>query len=647
MQPLTLSTFIIESLLFTLVVYFYFYLPGAWILNKLRLTPLGPERIVIPLTTGMLLFTLASYGASWMGALPLVFVPIIAIAIVSIKNRSTYPSIDTKHNTELAIVAILAIFWSLPKTITGIWGNTIFTQGDDLLHLAYSNELKAHFPPDNPGFAGVPLLGYHFFSDFLIAVTSTLSGISVESLYFHYFPILISLGVGFGVYSLIVVWTKRKSAGLWGVFLALFGGSFGFILRLQGHSNASLTSVFGIDQPSSALLNAPFAISLLLLTLALLFLVHYSRDGQTGWLYLLALVTGLSPMFKIYAGILLFGGFTALTFVECIRKKFMGLVPFILSIILALTTYGVFSGSGNYLIFLPLWETHKVLTDSLPWFGFEEKYYTYTTLSVTRKLIEIEAIGLALFIFGNLGTRLIGILVHAVSWFARQKYPSLFAVVTACMIITSLLIPLLFIQSVKVFEIIQLSWYYPFLTALVAAFGLSLIRQKVLIVLIIILTLPSTYEIYMRYVISPKERRDITSFTQYEFLGSHGTYNDTVLELPSMDTELTNDQLRLWFQKSSPHIPAYANKRSYASSMQIDFPNMDIEARLAFIEEVLRLASPSGQLRTDASNMETLGALLRKNKIKYLYAPDRFAVFDSSRDIRLVFDSRWFIYEVQ
>lgn len=32
--------------------------------------------------------------------------------------------------------------------------------------MALINELKANFPPDNPGFAGVPLKGYHFFYNF-------------------------------------------------------------------------------------------------------------------------------------------------------------------------------------------------------------------------------------------------------------------------------------------------------------------------------------------------------------------------------------------------------------------------------------------------------------------------------------------------
>ena len=206
------------------------------------------------------------------------------------------------------------------------------------------------------------------------------------------------------------------------------------------------------------------------------------------------------------------------------------------------------------------------------------------------------------------------------------------------MIVTSLLIPLLFIQSVKVFEIIQMSWYYPFLASLVAAFGLSLIKQKVLIVLIIFLTLPSTYEIYTHYVTPPKTRGNVADFPEYQFLRSRGMYDNTVLELPSRTPDLTRDKLLIWFNHSSPHMAAYANKRSYASTMQIDFPNMDIEGRIAILQEVLRLASASASV--------PLGELLVKNNIKYLYTPDEYPGLESQK-IKLVYRGSRYIYEVQ
>src|SRR4030042_2662773 len=427
MHPLYLGNGIVETVLFFFVVLVYFYLPGKWILSKLHLTLLTPESIVLPIATGILIFSLATYITSWVHALPIALIPLLAIAAAEVKKLKPCFSLDKNHSLPFLVVTILAILFSLPVTLSGVWGNTVSYGSDDIYHLSYIHELKAHFPPENPGFAGVPLKGYHFFADFLIANVSTLSGISDESLFFHYLPLLVALCIGFGVYSLLFIWTKRKDAGVWGVFLAMFGGSFGFMLRLQGHPTASLPSVFGIDQPSSALLNWPFALSLVFVVSALLLLYHYLHDRKIGWLYVLALFIGLTPVFKIYAGIVLFSGFTFFCTIECLRKRYRVIGPFLVAMATALATYGVFAGRGNYLIFFPLWEPHKVLTDSLPWYGYEEKHYTYTKLGVIRGIFEIEAYGLFLYIFGNLGTRLFGMLIGGFAWLKRHKPPSLFA----------------------------------------------------------------------------------------------------------------------------------------------------------------------------------------------------------------------------
>jgi hypothetical protein len=461
---------------------------------------------------------------------------------------------------------------------------------DDTLHLAYIRELSSHFPPDNPGFAGVSLKGYHFFLDFLISAVSRLSTIPIPSLYFHYVPLLVSFGIAFGLYTLVVAWTKRREAGLWAVFLGLFGGSFGYILKLQGHPEVSLMSVLGMDQSATAILNPPFAFSLLLIVSALILTFYYSKTNKIGWLYLFALVVGISPMFKIYAGIILFSGFCILTTIELFHRRFVVLLPFFLAIGLALATYGVFSGPGNYLIFVPLWSPHSMLIANLPWYGFEEKFYTYTKLGVIRGLIEIETYGLVLFIFGNLGTRLFGVLIHGITWIFKRNALSLFAWTLSTMIATSIVIPLFFIQSVKVFDIIQLAFYFPFLCAIVGAYGLAQIHNKVipkllqwlLVCSIILATLPSAYETFSLYVLTPKIRTPLSDFQPFQYLQKHGAYDDTVLELPPPSFINSKENLIKWYHGSSAKFSAFGNKRSYFNSTEIDFPNLDIEGRANF-----------------------------------------------------------------
>ena len=78
--------------------------------------------------------------------------------------------------------------------------------------------------------------------------------------------------------------------------------------------------------------------------------------------------------------------------------------------ILFATTYGILRDPSSVLIFAPFWAPHSVLIDNMPWYGYAEKMYTYTKLSVIKGIIETELYSWYVFFFGNLGTRLIGLL---------------------------------------------------------------------------------------------------------------------------------------------------------------------------------------------------------------------------------------------
>lgn len=661
MQPLTLSNFLLETILFFLVLIFYFYLPGRFILAKLKLIDTSPIPLVLPTFIGVIAFTILAYITSWLQSPQLALIPIALIAW-SFRKQLISVHLDKKHRIPLLITAILAILFSLPRTLGGIWDNTFSLVMDDTLHLAYIHELFAHFPPDHPGFAGTKLMGYHFFLDFLTATISKLSTIQIPSLHFHYLPLLVSLGFAYGVYSLVYLWTNRRDTALWGVFLALFGGSFGFILRLQGHTDISLATVLGIDQPASAILNAPYAFSLMLITAALTCMHLYTQEESAkgrsssgrGWLFLAAILTGVAPIFKVYAGIVLFTGLSYLTGIEILKKNTRVIWPFLLSVLVALSTYGVFAGGGNYLIYLPLWAPHRMLEWNLPWYGFREKYETYTRLGVTRGILEIEIYGLFLFIFGNLGTRLIGLLVHMGSWMKRRSMPSLFAQTLLSMAVVSMLLPLFFIQSVKVFEMIQLTFYFPFFAALAGAVGLAKISsihthkliRFLLIGIIILCTLPSAYETFSSYVLVPRTRTPISDLKEYTYLATRSTYDDTIFELPPRTLENSIKAISHWHRSSSARFAAYANKRSFYNSTEIDFPNLDIEGRAKFLVEVRRLLHEGKTNKEQFANLQMLAKILKEQKIVYIYSPYRLELLETFAMDPVFTDGSIYIYKI-
>src|SRR3990167_9586372 len=303
----------LEIILFIIIIVVCFYLPGKFLLRKLKLTLGSPEDIFLPFVLGIMLFTLISYIFSWL-KLEIIILPLfLIISFVVFKSKKWLPNdIDKRQLIPLSIVLSFSIIFSLSMLTSGVYGDTIKYGRDDLWHLALINELKNNFPPDNPGFAGVSLRGYHFFYNFILAKVSNIFFISPLSLYFHFFPLFIALLCGLGVYSLMYVWSKRVAITLWAVFLTQFGGSFAFILKLRGHENLSLDSAFGIQQPSTALINPPFAISIVIVVAVLFALYKYFSTQKKGWLIPIILCIGLVTMFKVYAGIILLGSFLLL-----------------------------------------------------------------------------------------------------------------------------------------------------------------------------------------------------------------------------------------------------------------------------------------------------------------------------------------------
>lgn len=644
-------------LLFPFVILLVFWLPGCFILNKLRLKLSSPEPFALPTVVGLLAFTLTAYILSWLHAVILLLPILLFIAYAAIRQKLWKLTIEKQHRFPLLIVLLLSVTFSLPMLVTGIGDTTAIYRTDDIIHLGYINELIHHFPPDNPGVAGVPLRGYHFFSDFIIASVHKLTGLSATFLYFHGIPIFTAFVWGLGTYSFLFLWKKQISTALWGVVLVLFGGSFAWWLALNGHPEISLRSTFGIDQPSSALLNPPYALSVAIIIGALTVAHEYLRTSKTAWLILLGLFVGLTPMFKVYAGMLLAVGFGYIALTDLLKKRFAVLWVIPLVALLVLTTYGKFAGSGAYLLWAPLWAPHKVLIDSMPWYGYEEKLYTFGKFGMWWRIIQVELYGIFLFVIGNLGTRVLGIAVLALLWLKNRKVPSRFTMALYIMMATALSIPLFFLQSIKVFEIIQMGWYYPLFAAILGAAGIAWLVHhtpttvgKILVTLIILVaTLPSTYEnfYHLVYPMPHKIKTYVKTdpyFQTMAILARDPDYDATVLELPVKETPSTHVGVLSWYRVTLPYPATLGNKRSFFHSQNIDFPNVPLEKRATFIGDILTLERMSGREATFAATLANVNEALSSEDIRYIIT--QFPLSNLTPIIKLFASPPYYLYHL-
>lgn len=647
-----------EFIVFLLAIYFYFYIPGKYILSYSKQPLVYPTNIFLSIITGVIFFTLAVYILSWLHVPFLIFLLIFIVVYLSYKkNLLVFPKIPKEHRKASIFTLMLAGVFSLQMILNGNFNNSIYYFGDDMAHLGYISELRFAFPPQHPGFAGVPLKGYHFFYDFLIANISRASFLSPFSLYFHFMPLFVAFGWAFGSYALLSLWTKKISAAMWGVFFVLFGSSFGYILFFQHHPGISLRSDLGINQPETALLNAPYSFSVVILLATILFMHLYLKKRDKILLFILAVIVGITPMFKVYAGMISIVGFGALVIYELLKRNAFVLYACAVSGGVLLATFGVFAGSGASLFYLPLWPIERMFDQLFPEYGYKEKIDTYTKYSVISGLFSTHLHTFSVFLLGNLGTRCIGILFLPLILLKTKRFPSVFACIVFLMMCASVGVPLLFAQTIKVFDMIQMTWYYPVFGALFAAIGvsyfLSLHLPKIVkvsvAVLIIFFTLIPQYYIIPTNILPffSLSRQPFSSeyFQAMNYLKTHGAYTDTVMHLPIDPSYTEVKNLKNWFNSSNPHIAAFGEKRMYLGNQYIVFPNMPVEERLAFLAKINKIEFAK---KRDPKMIDKIIKEIKKRKISYIYSAIPVHSFTKNTSLPIVFkNSSAIIYEVK
>lgn len=165
----------------------------------------------------------------------------------------------------------------------------VLKANDDLWYVALMEEIKNHFPPNNPLYAGRPLVNYHFAADILIGeFYRVFPFFSSLDLYFRFFPVLFSFLIGLGVYC----FAQRRwgrNVGLWAIFFTCFCGSFGYVVSLlnKGFLFTGETT-FWASQGNTILGNSPHALGIILLTAILFGLQLWQKKEAKKWLFLIS-----------------------------------------------------------------------------------------------------------------------------------------------------------------------------------------------------------------------------------------------------------------------------------------------------------------------------------------------------------------------
>jgi hypothetical protein len=575
------------------------------------------------------------------------------------------PKFASKHYLLGGLIILGTIFICIPTFRSGLeygygvgfWGPN---SHDGVWHLALINQLLNQSPPQNPILSGKLLQNYHYLYDLLVAVVSQFTGVFPVDLLFREFPLLFGLLLGVGTLSILNLLLERRNFLVSGIslYLVYTAGSFGWIVEMLKHQGWNGESDFWANQAISFNLNPPFMISLLIVVAVIELLVLFQKHQQKLLLLPIIILTGSLLEFKAYAAILMGLTLLVLVIIKAFKKDYslisvligMGVFTLVLLVPNYPSISAIFQTGSGVFEFAPFWFIHSMI-DSPDRLGI-------TRLALTRmsgyenenilKIIYAEGLGVLLFIFGNLGVRLLGF----AAFFNRRLWSHFGFLIIFIFSIFSILIPLLFIQKGTPWNTIQFFYYFLFFGSLLSAIVLAGIYRRLpkpifgILLLILITVAPINCIAVAQGYLFPKPHAFISTneLDGLKFLASQP--DGVVLTYP-FDKNLKSkfeEPLPLIAYDTTAYVSAFSKKAVFEED-EIQQPILDLSPTPEYVKRItLSNDFFSGQEKTQAV------AFLASNHIKYIYLPKVYGVTlnDAELGIENVFENdEIIIYEVK
>ena len=520
------------------------------------------------------------------------------------------------------IVLAGTLIWSTTMVKSGIiydygmgfWGPN---GHDGVWHIALANSL-ARGSLDMPVFSGASIKNYHIGYDLLLAGLSRVTHIPTVNLYFQILPILTALLVGIFTYKFVNKWRNNKTDVAWALFFVFFGGSFGWIVTMLRSGQIGGESLFWSQQAISTLLNPPYAVSLIVLLLAMYFVFLAKPTTQNAVLGIV--LFGVLIQIKVYAGILGLGGLLIAGVYELIIcKKRRLAVIFLGALMLALMLFIPLNRSSSETVVVrPLWfvETMMLFSDRLGWQRYGEAMINYQLAGNLIKGIPAYIIATVIFVTGNMGIRFMSVFWVINKARNIKKIGSIDIFLTA-IILGGIVAPLIFLQKGTPWNTIQFLYYSLFFSSIIAGIVISgildikKIRFKSVIAAgVIMFTLPTTLGTLPHYL--PNRPPAKISMLELEALGILLSQQDgIVLSLP-YDDEIkkvfSEPPLPLYVYESTAYVSAFSSKTSFLEDeVNLEITQYDWKQRRDDIERYLY------------SDMNGFSEYLHENNICYLY----------------------------
>lgn len=627
-----LESLLIYLPLFFLAVIFCFTIPGILLISRTDMGLIFWEKIVLGSAVGLVIFSLLSFVLLVVKAHFLLLPLILIINLLAIKTLLNLPKkIGLFHKKYLMIFLLVFIFGVVGQM--AIIAPSGLLVGKDLIffsshghdgswHISLMEEIKKGFPLQNPVFAGEKLVNYHFFSDIAPAMFNKFFLLPPLDLYFRFFPLVYSLLLGGTAFILGKKIGGSFSAGLWSTIFTYFTGSLGFIVTLMQKRGIGGEGVFWVSQVQSTIGNPPqIAASIIVLTF-LIFFIYFLTKRNWALFFTLVLLLGTLPVLKVYAGVVLFLSLGLVSIWQLAKERSLHLsLMTTLGAILAASLYLPFSsGTQKFLIFEPWWfiRTMVVASDKLNWIDLELKRQTYVAENNLKRVVQIELTAFLIFFFGNLGVRSLGLFYLYGQ--VRHLFKSYFSLLFFSIMLTSFILPMLFLQKGVASNTGQFFQYFLLLMGIAAGISTAKILRRfnlffktVFIASIIFLAVPTQigllYNFYGRPPVAKISSDEMQALT---FLKATSDPSSIIVSPPyNQYLDLKEPTPHMWDWFDTSYIAAFSAKRVFLSDTeQVDIMGYDLKKRLEIQKSIFEIENPV-----------MLKTILTENRIGYLYFP--------------------------
>ena len=593
---------LILGIIFLIVSWAIFFPFSFWLINHIDSTLEDQEVLALSLSIGVIIFVLIAitFGLLNLRFLVLPFLVISnAWAIFALKYKILKPWRIFSYDKVLTFILIVGIliqgFINFPSGFKYQEGLYFWSsQGHDgLWHVASMEAIKQSIPPQNPGFSGEVIYNYHYLVDVLMGEFGRIFPVfSSIDLYFRYFPVILSFLIGITIFAFVKRWQNSKKIGYLALFFTYFTGSFGYIVSLMhGGSIFAGETTFWAAQQNTILGNPPHAASHFLLPAFFLAFLIYLQTRSKKWIIVSFLIGSTLAGFKVSGGVVMLAGLVAAALVDLIfhRKMLTGVLTIALVLSNALTFKSMTSPqAASFLMFLPWWFIRTMVVVRLDWIDLELRRQFYLSLGSWNgylRVLQFETMAFIIFVVGNLGMRIIGIIEIARKLFTSKGKIIASPIETMLLVsmITGLIIPLLFVQKGLIYNNIQFMQYFILIFGFYAAVSvyniLGLLKgvflKFFLFVLIATLSLPTVIGNLMEFYgpnTNPLAKISRSQLSALSYLKDNSNPKDIILNMPynkDLQSKFTTQPKPIYAWYDTNYISALTGRVSYLASEHV------------------------------------------------------------------------------